>query len=139
VISDNDLEAVRAEVRAGRKIEAIKLLREATGLGLAEAKQFVERLEHDPGAAPSDLEELSDSDVQQIQAAIFAGDKIGAIRLHREASGMGLKESKDFIEALDAELRRTDPTRFTAAPAKGCLGAVLCTVVILSALIASFI
>ena len=29
---------------AGQKIEAIKLVREATGCGLAEAKQFVEKL-----------------------------------------------------------------------------------------------
>jgi ribosomal protein L7/L12 len=135
VISDNDLEAVRAEMRAGRKIEAIKLLRETTGLGLAEAKQFVERLEHDPQAVPAELGRLSDSDVQQIQAAVFAGDKIGAIKLHRTASGFGLKESKDFIEALEAELRRTEPTKFTAAPAKGCVGAVLCILVFLGALI----
>jgi ribosomal protein L7/L12 len=139
VISDNDLEAVRAEVRAGRKIEAIKLLRQATGLGLAEAKQFVERLEHDPQAVPAGMGELSDDDVQHIQAAIFAGDKFGAIKLHRIASGIGLKESKDFVEALEAELRRTDPTKFTAAPAKGCAGAVLCVLVLLSALAASFI
>jgi ribosomal protein L7/L12 len=41
--------AVLAEVRkladGGQKIEAIKRLREATGLGLAEAKQIVESLE----------------------------------------------------------------------------------------------
>ncbi|MEQ9114290.1 MAG: ribosomal protein L7/L12 [Miltoncostaeaceae bacterium] len=30
---------------AGRKIQAIKMLREATGLGLAEAKQVVEQIE----------------------------------------------------------------------------------------------
>ena len=41
--------AVLAEIRklsdSGRKIEAIKLLREATGLGLAEAKNIVESLD----------------------------------------------------------------------------------------------
>jgi len=41
--------AVLAEIRklsdSGRKIEAIKVLRDATGLGLAEAKQIVESLE----------------------------------------------------------------------------------------------
>ena len=35
---------VRALSAAGRKIEAIKLVRESTGLGLAEAKQLVERM-----------------------------------------------------------------------------------------------
>ena len=35
---------VRALLRAGNKIEAIKRVREATRLGLAEAKQLVERM-----------------------------------------------------------------------------------------------
>ena len=34
----------RALLADGNKIEAIKLVREATGLGLKEAKDFVERL-----------------------------------------------------------------------------------------------
>lgn len=40
---DND--EIRALIRADRKIEAIKLVRERTGLGLAEAKDAVEALE----------------------------------------------------------------------------------------------
>jgi hypothetical protein len=35
---------VRAALAAGNKIEAIKLVRAATGLGLAEAKEMVERM-----------------------------------------------------------------------------------------------
>lgn len=35
---------LRALLAAGRKIEAIKLVRESTGLGLAEAKDLVERM-----------------------------------------------------------------------------------------------
>ena len=44
VINDNELppEVVMA-ITQGRKIEAIKLLREATGLGLANAKVLVDR------------------------------------------------------------------------------------------------
>lgn len=44
VINDNELppEVVKAIVQ-GRKIEAIKLLRESTGLGLANAKVLVDR------------------------------------------------------------------------------------------------
>ena len=40
---DND--EIRALIRADRKIEAIKLVRERTGLGLAEAKDAIEALE----------------------------------------------------------------------------------------------
>jgi ribosomal protein L7/L12 len=35
---------VRALMAEGKKIDAIKLVRERTGLGLADAKEFVERL-----------------------------------------------------------------------------------------------
>ena len=41
--SDADAE-VRALMAAGKKIEAIKLVRQRTGLGLKEAKDYVERM-----------------------------------------------------------------------------------------------
>jgi hypothetical protein len=40
-----DNEEIRTLIRADRKIEAIKLVRERTGLGLAEAKDAIEALE----------------------------------------------------------------------------------------------
>ena len=61
----------------------------------------------------------------RIREAIFAGRKIEAIKLHREQTGLGLKESKDAVEKLEAELRVSDPTRFTATQAKGCLPLIL--------------
>ncbi|MEJ2410452.1 MAG: ribosomal protein L7/L12 [Novosphingobium sp.] len=45
--------AIRTEIEsaiaAGRKIEAIKLLRDATGMGLKESKDAVEAMEQNPG------------------------------------------------------------------------------------------
>jgi hypothetical protein len=41
-------------LRRGNKIEAIKLLRNATGLGLKEAKDAVERIEVGESLAPSE-------------------------------------------------------------------------------------
>ncbi len=32
-----------------------------------------------------------------------------AIKIHREATGMGLKESKDEVEAIEARLRQSHP------------------------------
>jgi hypothetical protein len=55
----------------------------------------------------------------EIQAALFRGNKIEAIKLCRGATGKGLKEAKDFVEALEAELRRTSPEKFTG-PSGGC-------------------
>lgn len=42
-----NLEEVKTHIRNKRKIEAIKELRELTGLGLTEAKQFVDQLEQE--------------------------------------------------------------------------------------------
>lgn len=45
-------EEVRAALASRRKIEAIKIYREATGLGLKESKEAVEAMQR--GAAPND-------------------------------------------------------------------------------------
>lgn len=124
-ISNDDLDRIRAELAAGRKIEAIKLYRQATDTGLAEAKQAVEALEAGRPIGGPAIESASNDDIDQIQAAVLAGEKIRAIKLYRDATGEGLKESKDFIEALEDELRRTDPTRFSAPKAKGCVVTIL--------------
>jgi Ribosomal protein L7/L12 C-terminal domain len=58
--------------------------------------------------------------IQAINAAIFAGRKIEAIRLYRAATKIGLKEAKEFVEALEAQLRQESPELFTAPPAAGC-------------------
>ncbi|MBM3644302.1 MAG: hypothetical protein FJX02_08175 [Alphaproteobacteria bacterium] len=36
----------------------------------------------------------------ELRALIAAGDKLGAIKLHRELTGAGLKESKETVEAM---------------------------------------
>ncbi len=62
---------------------------------------------------------------KEIADHVFAGRKIAAIKLYREHSGQGLKESKDFVEALEAELRAKDPGKFApVTPGKGCLGTI---------------
>ncbi len=67
-----------------------------------------------------------------IQDCIFHGQKIQAIKLHRQATGFGLKESKEAVEAMETELRQTSREKFTVAPAgKGCLGMlVICAAVV---------
>lgn len=60
VITEDDLppEVIRA-IERGRKIEAIKLLRESTGLGLANAKVLVDKVarRRAPAALPGFVEE----------------------------------------------------------------------------------
>jgi ribosomal protein L7/L12 len=86
-------------VRQGRKIEAIKLVREQTGCGLAEAKAAVEKLERGeadgPAAPAGDLKE-------EIRTLVLSGRMIEAVKLYRERTGAGLKDAKDAVDAIAA-------------------------------------
>jgi len=83
--------------------------------------------------------ELSDDAVQRIQAELFAGRRIPAIKAYREATGVGLAEAVAFINALDERLRQESPDRFTAPALKagGCLIMAACSVAVLAALAAA--
>jgi ribosomal protein L7/L12 len=64
--------------------------------------------------------------LKAIDTEIFAGNKIAAIKIHREATKYGLAESKTWVEARETELRKTSPDRFSAAPkTAGCLGLII--------------
>lgn len=57
---------------------------------------------------------------KQILEAIASGRKIEAIKIHRSATQLGLKESKDFIDALEIELRKEHPEMFKSSANSGC-------------------
>lgn len=57
---------------------------------------------------------------QEIADHLYAGRKIQAIKLYRNRTGQGLKEAKEFIESLEAELRAREPARFARGQGKGC-------------------
>lgn len=118
-------EAILAEVKGGNKIAAIKLCREATGMGLAEAKEWVEKLEASPDAPLSSAPEAGA--LAPVAELLFAGRKIDAIKLYREQvkPGAGLAESKEAVEQLEAGLRAQHPERFSASAQKSGCSAVL--------------
>ncbi len=60
--------------------------------------------------------------LEDVKAALKAGRKLEAIKLLRRESELGLKEAKERIDAVEAEMiaQGEMPPR-----AKGCLGAVL--------------
>jgi ribosomal protein L7/L12 len=109
-------EQLQAEIRrhlaVGNKIEAIKHYREATGVGLAEAKDAVERIEAGkaPLASPADAT-LPDAEASRIKAMIARGETMAAIKLYRKAAGVDLKAAKEAVDALAAQLRRTGGVR----------------------------
>lgn len=55
---------------------------------------------------------ISASAEADIRAALQRGSKIEAIKLLREATGLGLKESKDVIDRLDGLFDSQDQSRY---------------------------
>ena len=53
-----------------------------------------------PAAAAAEVEEKTEFDV--ILASVPADKKIGAIKIVRELTGLGLKEAKDLVEGVPA-------------------------------------
>lgn len=100
--AEDFLERVMAEIQAGRKIAAIKIYREATGVGLAEAKDAVEAIE--AGRAPQDSAPPRPRDFaatdSRVQELIALGRTIEAIKVYREITGVGLKEARDAVIAM---------------------------------------
>ena len=97
----NDLnEAARTLLAQGKKIHAIKLVRERSGIGLKEAKDYVDALEAGdmPVVPVSTIAQVPSDGLTAAYAALQGGNKIEAIRLVREATGLGLKEAKDYVE-----------------------------------------
>jgi ribosomal protein L7/L12 len=118
---------IRSLLRQGRKIEAISLYREQVGVGLAAAKDAVERIGR--GDSPSGNEVASNDSDRPILELLAAGRKIAAIKLYREQTSCGLKEAKDAVEALAAQHGIVSPAR------SGCLGVVAVMLSVVSLLL----
>ena len=109
------LEQVRQLMSDGRKFEAIKRYREATGAGLKEAKAAVEGMAGMAGTTGT--ASIADSisagrttesgfvDPDELARLIRAGRKIEAIKYFRRQSGAGLREAKEAVDWLEANMR----------------------------------
>ena len=87
-------------MQRGNSVEAIKLLRASTGLGLKEAKDIIDQ--HLSGnLAAFSVAPGQPSLSPAVAAALQRGNKIEAIRLLREETGLGLKEAKDSIDSFE--------------------------------------
>jgi ribosomal protein L7/L12 len=101
-----DSDRLKQLVREGNKIEAIKLVREQTGLGLKEAKDAVDAIERGEllELAPRVAEAghgVSGVDLDEINELLLQNKKIEAINLYRQQTGIGLTEARDAIEAIE--------------------------------------
>ena len=91
-----NLDQVHALISENRKLEAVKYVMDQAKIGLLEAKNFVDELRNkeDTNTVDNDL-------MEQIKTLLKQNKKIEAVKLVKSATGMGLKESKDFVENID--------------------------------------
>jgi ribosomal protein L7/L12 len=143
-ISPEGMAAVEQLARDGKKIEAIKVYRQLTGVGLKEAKDAVEAIEvggtPPPTVTPA---QASQADLAAVAQLARAGQKLEAIKAYREATGASLREAVDAVESMmgggGPSSNAAPGPRGRPAPKKrdnnvGCVGCVLA----LAALIAGF-
>jgi len=89
---------VRALLAQGRRVEAIKRVRKTTGWGLKESKDYVDAL--DKAALPTSSAADETEVEREARALIRQGRPIEAIKRVWELTGWGLRESKDYVDAL---------------------------------------
>ena len=91
-------------LQRGQVIEAIKRLRQATGLGLKQAKDAVDaRQLGQPTAFTGGMGGAAPMPPAAVDA-LRSGNKIEAIRLVREHTGLGLKAAKDKVDGFEAQM-----------------------------------
>lgn len=102
-------EDVKAQVArliaANRKIEAIKVFREATGVGLKEAKDAIESGSFASGGGRAAGPDADAVDLDEVRQLVERGNKLEAIKAYREATGVGLAEAKHAVEQLERDGR----------------------------------
>ena len=123
--------AIMDAIASNQKLDAVKLYKNATGSSLKTAKEVIEtsmrssstaRMSRLPGEVPG----VDSAATEAILDAIFQGRKLDAVKRYKTASGLGLKESKEFVEDLTQQLKSESPEQFRIADnSGGCASSLL--------------
>ena len=99
---DETTRRIRDLLQRGEKIEAIKLLREATGMDLKQAAEEVDRLGagQPPSAWVTTPAPGDDAVSDEVRRLAASGRKIEAIKHLRAETGLGLKEARKRVERI---------------------------------------
>lgn len=94
---------LRDMVAEGKVEEAIDVYVKFAGVDYYTAKDAVEAIQRSLQGDDSGAAENLDARVSRLMAD---GRKIEAIKIYREATGLGLKEAKDAVEDIDRQIKR---------------------------------
>ena len=90
---------LHGHIAAGRPIVAIKELRQETGMGLREAKEYVDALTA-TGEPPRPAQGVGDETLARVHALVAAGRVVLAVKAVRDETGWDLRRSKEFVDRL---------------------------------------
>ncbi|NII81832.1 MULTISPECIES: ribosomal protein L7/L12 [unclassified Pedobacter] len=79
-----------------QKVAAVKVVKDHSGCGLKEAKDYVDALEEGVNQPVTNLADLD----AELLVILSQGNKLNAIKHYKDVTGLGLAESKDYIEKL---------------------------------------
>ncbi|WP_338462671.1 hypothetical protein VZH09_04635 [Synechococcus elongatus IITB7] len=108
-LSDWATEQVRDLVLKNRKIEAIKLVRNETGMGLQESRELIEKIVLGSPTQDKNLtihEESSDW-AQELHDLVDQKKLIEAIKLVRQELNLSLKDAKEYVEEIQRQQNQT--------------------------------
>ena len=120
-LTPDQVQKIHELLHAKQIIHAIRLYREATGVGLAEAKQAVEEMALVEVTKPPPGVRSYDDPVMEskIKSLLAKGKKIDAVKIYREEYGIGLNEARNAVERIEATMPR-DPA--TTMPYESAIG-----------------
>jgi ribosomal protein L7/L12 len=96
---------VQAALDRGNKIEAIKRVRQLTGLGLKEAKDLVEAWQRNPDSfAEKKKRPVNDLSADGVRDLIEEGKLDEAVDLYRRFAGVDQYTAQDAVEKLRQEM-----------------------------------
>ena len=111
---------IREMIAQEQKINAIKLYREATGSSLKDAKDAVDAMEMGAAINFPKAAQAGEPDAFleiQIKRLLTERKKIEAVKVYREAYNSGLKEAKDAVDIIQAEMHLEGYSSMPSTPA----------------------
>lgn len=129
-MDSHDLENLRSLIRDGRKTEAIAAARSLENLDLKGALDLVNAIEGGAGlvevssmvgqsavvqSAAAQVGGSGQGWMAEVEDALARKQKILAIKIYREHAGVGLREAKDAVEALERRPGLASPSPSAAS------------------------
>ncbi len=92
-------------IRSGRKLEAIKILREETGVDLKTAKDAIDKLDADPMFDPISLSDKITDVSDEVKDLAMNGERIAAIKLLMDRTGVDQRDAEiavdQYVESVE--------------------------------------